>query len=69
MNAESINESEDPESTRDVRTRFGNESDINESIRESGFKRADALRVTILHKGVQHNPQVVCSLKDCLIFF
>ena len=47
MNAESINESDDLESTRDVRTRFGSELDVNESIRESGFKRADVPRVTI----------------------
>ena len=44
---ESINGSEDLESTRDVRTRFGNGSDVNESISESGFERADAPRVTI----------------------
>ena len=48
MNTESIKESEDPESTRDVRTRFGNESDVNESISKSGFKRVDAPRVTIV---------------------
>ena len=51
MNVESINESEDPESTRDVRTMFGNESDVNESISESGFERADAPRVTIVARG------------------
>ena len=50
-NVESINESEDLESTRDVRTRFGNGSDVNESISESGFERADAPRVTIFAWG------------------
>ena len=48
MNTELINELEDPESTRDVRIRFGNESDVNESISESGFERVDAPRVTIV---------------------
>ena len=47
MNVESINELEDLESTRDIRTRFSSELDVNESIRESGFKRVDVLRVTI----------------------
>ena len=51
MNAESINELEDLESTRDIRIRFGNELDVNESISESGFKRVDALRVTIVAQG------------------
>ena len=48
MNVESTKELEDPESTRDVRIRFGNESDVNGSISKSGFERADALRVTIV---------------------
>ena len=48
MNTESIKELEDPESTRDVRIRFGNEWDVSESISESGFERADAPRVTIV---------------------
>ena len=51
MNAESINELEDPESTRDVCKLFSNELDVNESIRESGFERADALEVTIFTRG------------------
>ena len=50
-NTESIKESEDPESTRDVRIRFGSKLDVNESISESGFERADALRVTIVTQG------------------
>ena len=45
------NESDDLESTRDIRTEFGNESDVDGSIRESGFERADALRVTIFAQG------------------
>ena len=51
MNAESIKESEDPESMRDVRIRFGSELDVNESISESGFERVDAPRVTIVTRG------------------
>ena len=36
-----------PRSTRDARTEFGSELDVNESIRALGLERADALRVTI----------------------
>ena len=42
-----MNESDDPESTRDCRTEPGSKSEVNESIRESGLERADVLRVTI----------------------
>ena len=45
-----MKESEDPESTRDFMTVFGRVSDVKESVSESGFKRADALRV--MHEGV-----------------
>ena len=51
MNAESINESGDLVSTRDVRTELSSESDVNKSIRESGFERADVPRVTIFVQG------------------
>ena len=50
-NTESINELEDLECTRDIRIRFGNESVVNESISESGFKRVDAPRLTIVAQG------------------
>ena len=42
-----MNESDNPESTRDSRTEFGSESDVNKSIRALGLERADALRVTV----------------------
>ena len=41
MNAESMSETDDQESTRDIRTEFSIELSVNESIRESGFERAD----------------------------
>ena len=61
-----MNESEDPESTRDAREILGKVSEDRDSIRESVFERADALSVTI---GVQRNPWVMHSLEDCSIFF
>ena len=51
MNAKLMNECDDPESTRDSRTEFGSESDVNESIRASGLERADVLRVTVFARG------------------
>jgi len=42
-----MKESEDPKSTRDFRTIFRRVSDVKESVSESGFERADALRVMI----------------------
>ena len=48
---ESINGSEDLESTRDVRIRFGNELEVNKSISKSGFERMDVPRVTIVARG------------------
>ena len=46
-----MNESEDPESTRDTREILGKVSEDRDSIRESGFERADALSVTIVAQG------------------
>ena len=44
-------ESEDLESTRDFRTMFGRVSDVKESVSESGFERADALRMRNFARG------------------
>ena len=38
-----MKESEDPESTRDLRTVSGWELEVRESVRESGVERVDAL--------------------------
>src|SRR5882724_10812612 len=46
-----MKESEDPESMRDFRTVFGRVSDVKESVSESGFERADALRVMVFAQG------------------
>ena len=43
-----MNDSEDPESTRDARDTLGKASEDNDNIRESGFERVDALSVTVL---------------------
>ena len=43
-----MNESEDPESTRDAREILGKVSEVSDSIMESGFERADAPSVTVL---------------------
>ena len=51
MNTESMKESEDPESTRDFRTVFVRVSDVKESVNESGFERADVLRVMVFTQG------------------
>ena len=48
MKVESMNESEDPESTRDTREILGKVLEDRDSIRESGFERADAPSVTVL---------------------
>ena len=45
MNAESMKQSDDLESTRDLRIMSGSLSEVKESISESGFKRADALSI------------------------
>ena len=42
MKVESMNESEDPESTRDTRETLGKVLEDSDSIRKSGFERADA---------------------------
>src|SRR5882724_801143 len=46
-----MKESEDPESTRDFKTISGSVSDVKESVSESGFERADALRVRVFARG------------------
>jgi len=51
MNTESMKESEDPKSTRDFRTVFRRVLDVKESVSESGFERADALRVMVFAQG------------------
>src|SRR5882724_8047063 len=51
MNTESIKESEDPESTRDFKTISRRVSDVRERVSESGFERADALRVRVFTRG------------------
>ena len=48
---ESMNESEDPESTRDASNTLGKVSEDNDNIKESGFERADVLSVTVLARG------------------
>ena len=48
MKVESMNESEDPESTRDASNTLGKVSEDNDNIKESGFERADVLSVTVL---------------------
>ena len=40
-----MKESEDPDSTRDLRVVFSRVSDVKEIVSESGFERADALRM------------------------
>jgi len=42
-----MKESEDPESTRDFKTISGRVSDVRKRVSESGFERADALRVRV----------------------
>ena len=43
-----MNESEDPESTRDAREILGKVSEDRDSIRESRFERVDVPSVTIV---------------------
>src|SRR5882672_1034971 len=40
-----MKESEDPESTRDFRIMSGSVSEVRKGVSESGFERADVLRV------------------------
>src|SRR5882724_13476536 len=51
MNAESTKESEDLESTRDFRIISGRVSEVRERVIESGFERADMLRVRVFAQG------------------
>ena len=44
-NVGSIKQSEDPNSTRDLRMAFGSISEVMETVSESGSERADALRI------------------------
>ena len=44
-------ESEDPESTRDFRIISGRVSEVRERVSESGFERADVLRVRVFAQG------------------
>ena len=46
-----MNESEDPESTRDASNTLGKVSEDNDNIKESGFERADVPSVTVLARG------------------
>ena len=45
MNVGLIKQSEDPESTRDLRVAFGSISEVTETMSELGSERADALRI------------------------
>ena len=51
MKVKSMNELEDPESTRDTRDTLSKVSEDNDNIRESGFERVDVLSVTVLARG------------------
>ena len=51
MNTESTKESEDPESTRDFRTISGRVLEVRERVSESGFERADVLRLRVFSQG------------------
>ena len=46
-----MNKLEDPESTREARETLGKVSEDSDSIRESGFERADVPSVTVLAQG------------------
>src|SRR5882724_3908251 len=46
-----MKESEDLESTREFKTKFGRVSDVRERVSESGFERVDALRVRVFARG------------------
>src|SRR5882724_7731062 len=46
-----MKESEDPESTRDFKTISGRVLDVRERVSESGFERADVLRVRVFARG------------------
>src|SRR5882724_4872126 len=46
-----MKESEDLESTRDFKTISGRVSEVRKRVSESGFERADALRVRVFTRG------------------
>jgi len=52
MNAELMKQSDDLESTRDLRIMPRSLSEVRESVSESGFERADVLSIRGFHKGV-----------------
>jgi len=64
-----MKESDDPESTRDFRTIFGRVSDVKESVSESGFERADALRVRVFAQGSSTQSSGRAGSRGLLSFF
>ena len=64
-----MNESEDPESTRDISWVSGMVLDVTGIMRASGVVMV-ALRVMVfVHEQVIHSPQGVRGVGGCLIFF
>jgi len=51
MNAESMKQLDDPESTRDLRIMFGSLLEVRESVSESGFERAGVLSIRGFTRG------------------
>ena len=51
MNAKLMKQSDDPESTRDLRIVSRSLSEVKESVSESGFARADALSIRGFARG------------------
>ena len=51
MNVESMIQSDDLESTRDLRIVSGSLSEVRESVSESGFERADVLSISGFAQG------------------
>ena len=52
MNAESMKELDDPESTKEFRVVFGRESVVKGSVSESGLERVDMYSVMVLSQWV-----------------
>ena len=52
MNAESMKESDDPESTKEFRIIFGRESVVKGNVSESGLERVETYSVTVLAQWV-----------------
>ena len=52
MNAESMKESDDPDSTKEFRAIFRRESVVKGSVSESGLERVDIYSVTVLAQWV-----------------